>query len=381
MEINSRRLARIFVELCETESPSRHEARVAEYLKSTFADLGADEIIEDDSAAVTGADCGNLIFRFHGRSRREPIFFNAHMDTVEPVAGIRVLRRGDTFHSQGDTILGSDDKSAIAALIEAMHCVREKNRTIRPLEFIFTTCEEIGLLGAKALDPDLINARMGYALDSCGINRVIIGAPAANRITVTITGAAAHAGLNPEEGINAIMLAARALARLPNGRIDRETTVNFGTIKGGIASNIVAERVKIVGEVRSHSPEKLARNTARIREEFLATINAARRELSAESDLPRVRIDIEEEFPHLRLSRQDRVVREISEAAALTGLDLSFAVAGGGSDANIFNGYDLQTAIVATGMEKVHSTAEHIRLEDMVTLTRLILALMTGSTQ
>jgi tripeptide aminopeptidase len=245
------------------------------------------------------------------------------------------------------------------------------------VEFVITTCEEIGLLGAKALDPSLIRAREGYALDSSGFARVITHAPAANRLTITVEGVAAHAGLHPEWGVNALILAARALALVPGGRIDEETTANFGTINGGAASNIVPERVVIEGEVRSHSMEKLARVTEEIRRIFTETVSAWTDPTGAAKGRPRVQVEIYEDFPIMALGRDDRVVRRVDAAARNIGMDLSYEKAGGGSDANIFNGRGLATAIIATGMTNVHSTSEQVTLEDMTNLTRLLIALLT----
>jgi len=177
MAIDHERLAAVFTTLCEIDSPSKREGRVAAYLTSVFTDMGA-EVHEDDSASITGSDCGNLFVRFpDGGLDKEPVFLNCHMDTVLPADGVRVKRQGDIFSSVGDTVLGSDDKAGIAALIEVMRTLQEKNIPYAPVEYVFTTCEEIGLLGVKALDPSSIKAKIGYALDSPGINRVIIGAP------------------------------------------------------------------------------------------------------------------------------------------------------------------------------------------------------------
>ena len=188
MEVNRERLAASFTELCEIDSPSRREGRISRRLQELFRELGAAEIIEDDSARETGAECGNLVVRFDGGLEVEPIFLSCHMDTVEPAEGVRVRREGDLFTSAGDTILGSDDKSGIAACIEALRLLRETGTPHRPVELVITTCEEIGLVGAKALDPKLVRAREGYALDSSGFARVITHAPAANRLTITVSG-------------------------------------------------------------------------------------------------------------------------------------------------------------------------------------------------
>ncbi len=377
MQIDRERLAETFTMLCETDSPSRREGRIAEKLQEIFTGFGPEQAMEDDSAPVTGSECGNLLFRFAGTSG-EPLFFNCHMDTVQPGVGVRVRRRGDIFTSAGDTVLGSDDKSGIAALIEAMRVIRENNIRHVPVEFIFTTCEEIGLLGAKALDPALVRARQGYALDSSGFGRVIIGAPASNRIVFTVRGVAAHAGLHPEWGINAISLAARAISRCPSGRIDPESTVNLGTIHGGAASNIVPEEVVIEGEIRSHSQQRLDELTRRLVDIFKKTVADWHDPTGQARGRPGLEADVQLDFPLMRLSCQDAVVRRVQRAAAAMGMELRFEIAGGGSDANIFNGHGLQTAIIATGMRHVHSTDEEVSLTDMVELTRLLISLLRG---
>jgi tripeptide aminopeptidase len=377
MEVNRERLAATFTELCEIDSPSRHEGRISQRLQEIFRELGATEIIEDDSAARTGSQCGNLIIRFRGDLDLEPIFFSCHMDTVQPADNVRVKRVGDLFTSAGDTILGSDDKSGLAACIEAMHIAREQHQAHRPVEFVITTCEEIGLVGAKALDPQLIQAKEGYALDSTGFAKVITHAPALNRLTIAVNGIAAHAGLHPEWGVNALILAGKALAKVPNGRIDNDTTVNFGCINGGAAANIVPEKVVIEAEVRSHSMEKLERLTEEIRDIFTATVADWTDPTGTAKGAPSVTVDVREDFTVMRLNKEDRVIRRVDAAARSIGIGLSYEKAGGGSDANIFNGHGLATAIVATGMANVHSTNEQVELQDMVDLTRLILALLT----
>ena len=377
MDVHSERLATTFTELCEVSSPSRQEGEICKQLQLIFRELEPVEIIEDASSSQTGSQCGNLIIRFAGTLDLEPIFLSCHMDTVQPGDNVQVQRVGDLFTSAGDTILGSDDKSGIAACIEAMRRLRETNRPHRPVEFVITTCEEIGLLGAKALDPDLIQAREGYALDSTGMARVITHAPAANRLTITVEGVAAHAGLHPEWGVNALIIAARALTLVPGGRIDAETTANFGTINGGAASNIVPERVVIKGEVRSHSLEKLAQVTDEIRRIFTETVAAWSDPSGAARGRPQVQIEIHEDFPVMALAPDHKVLKRVDAAARAIGMDLVYEKAGGGSDANIFNGRGLATAIIATGMTNVHSTSEQVTLTDMVSLTRLLIALLT----
>lgn len=379
MIIDREHLTSIFTLLCETDSPSRKERKIASLLKEIFSELGADEILEDDTAQITGSDSGNLFIKFNGTGAGEGVFLNCHMDTVEPANGVKVVREGDTFFSEGDTILGSDDKSGIAAVIEAVRFIRHNSIDHPPFEIILTTCEEVGLLGAKALDPSMIHARTGYSLDSTGFGLVIVGAPASNRLNITVRGAAAHAGLHPEWGINAISLAAKALTLAPQGRIDSDSTVNFGSIRGGTASNIVAEQVNLIGEVRSHSTENLDNLTNRISNIFTKVISDWEDPTGEARGTPEVEIKITPDFPIMKLSQNDEVIQRVEAAAKSINMPLEYTIAGGGSDANIFNGYGLQTAIIATGMTHVHSTDEQVDLQDMVDLSRLIVAIITNS--
>ena len=372
IKLNRERLAEEFVRLCEISSPPREEKPVADYLKQVFAGLGADYAYEDDSALKTGSESGNLIFRFKGSNGSAPIFYACHMDTVQPGQGVQVERDGDVFTSRGDTILGSDDKSGIAPLIELIRVLRENGTGHRTLELVFTTCEEIGLQGAKALDYQKLQAEYGYALDSTGIDKVIIGAPAANRIRVDVHGTAAHAGINPEGGVSAFLVAAQAINKIKLGRLDEESTANIGVIKGGVASNIVPAQLMLKGEIRSHSTEKLATYTDEFKRAFLETIATWPVSDDPSFRPPTVDLKVVPEYPVMRLHELDTVVETIRQAGIALGREQSFIIAGGGSDANIFNGYGLPTAIVATGMTDVHTTDESIDLNDMVKLTEML---------
>lgn len=380
MNINQERLAECFITLCEIDSPSKKEGKVSAFLKKLFQDdLGASEIIEDDSSSTTGSDCGNLIVRFSGELDTNPVFFNCHMDTVEPAANIKVRREGPLFSSLGDTVLGGDDKSGIAILIEVMRVLRDSRTPHCPVEFVFTTCEEIGLLGAKALDPKLVRAKSGFALDTSGVDCAIIGAPASNKILVKIHGVAAHAGLHPETGINAIQLAAKSIARLKLGRIDDESTANIGLISGGTATNIVPEFVTIEGEVRSHNTEKLSRFTNEIEQIFQHDISTWPDPSGQAKGKPSLFFEAKQEYPVMRLSRETHeVVRRVEHAANALSREIDLVVAGGGSDANIFNAYGMETIILGTGMQHVHSTDERIDLRDMTRTAELVISVLTS---
>lgn len=376
--MNRERLAATFVQLCEIDSPSRREGRVAAFLKDLCArELGAEQVLEDDSAAKTGAECGNLIARFAGSPGAPSLFFNCHMDTVQPGVGVKVQRQGDTFISAGNTVLGGDDKAGIAALIETVRTLKENQAPHAPFELIFTTCEEIGLLGAKHLDFSLVRSRLGYALDSSGIDLAIIGAPAANRFTAEIHGLAAHAGLHPEKGISAIQLAARAMAQLPLGRLDDESTANIGVISGGTATNIIPAQVRLDGEVRSHDGAKLAQYTAQTEAAFRAAVEDWQDPSGQASGRPRLTFTVEPQYPAMRITEDQAVWQRLATAAKRLNRPLEYIVAGGGSDANIFNSHGLATMILGIGMTDVHTTEESVTLDALARTAELIGALLT----
>ncbi|ADH86687.1 M20/M25/M40 family metallo-hydrolase [Desulfurivibrio alkaliphilus] len=379
MSLQPERLAEIFVRLCEIDSPSRQEGRVAAFLKGLFATEFNAEILEDNSAPFTGSDTGNLVIRIPGRRGGLPPFFcNCHLDVVEPACGVKVRRQGETFTSAGATVLGADDKAGIAMLVEMARSLKEDGLLWSPLEFVFTTCEEIGLLGAKNFDFSLLRADTGYALDSAGFDLAVVAAPAANHFTARVHGLAAHAGLHPETGINAIQLASRALADLSLGRLDDESTANIGVIAGGKATNIVPDLVTMEGEVRSHDPDKLAHHTQHIKDVFHRTVSKYG-SLAPTSGPPRGAAEfsftIEEQFPAMKLKQGDPVLQRLRQAADQLRRRLEFTVAGGGSDANIFSAHGFPTAILGTGMTDVHTTDESVTLTALVRTTELLLAM------
>ncbi|MBI4792231.1 MAG: M20/M25/M40 family metallo-hydrolase [Deltaproteobacteria bacterium] len=378
MALNADRLSRTFVALCEIDSPSKGEGKLSLFLQDLFRGLGADRIFADGSAPLTGSDCGNLVVRFAGsRSDAEALFFNCHLDVIHPCAGVKVRRIGDQFSSAGNTVLGADDKAGIAILIEVLTSLREEKRPFPPVEFIFTTCEEIGLRGAKAFDPLSLTARYGYALDSTGIDNVIVGAPASCAITAEIHGLAAHAGLRPQHGINAIHLAAQAVARLQLGQLDADTTANIGLITGGTATNIIPDYARVDGEVRSHNLLTLQATIAHFQMVFADVVAGWHDPAHLISTLPSLVFAAPEQYPLMDLAVDNPAVVRARLAAASLGRSLRFIKAGGGSDANIFNAAGLATAILGIGMENVHSTSENILLPDMLRTAELVSSLIT----
>ena len=374
--INSERLSAEFARLAAIASPSRREGAISRYLTARLQGLGA-EVTMDDAGFRAESESGNLIARFPARGKQcTPLMVSVHMDTVEPADGVVPVLRDGVFTSAGETILGADDKAGIAEIIEALEVVREAAIPHGPLELVVTICEEIGLLGAKLLDPRLIQARRGIALDTSGVDRVIHRAPCANKLRFEIQGREAHAGIAPEKGISAIEVAARAIAAMPLGRIDEETTANIGSINGGQATNIVAKKVVIEGEARSHDVAKLGRQTERMVACFKQAAREAAREIDGEMVVPEVRVEVLSDYPLMHVSRQAGILTLIEAAAARLGRKVEIKAAGGGSDANIFNSHGIETVILGTGMTDVHTVNESVRVDDMVQVAQLLVEII-----
>lgn len=377
--IRSERLTEEFARLAAIASPSRLEGEISRYLVERFHRLGA-EVTIDDAGAKAGSESGNLIALFAPSGREgEALLLSAHMDTVEPAAGVRPLLRDGVFTSAGDTILGADDKAGIVEIIEAIEAVREAGIPHGPLEVAITVCEEVGLAGAKLLDPRRLTARRALALDTSGVDLVIHRAPCANKLRFEITGREAHAGIAPEKGISAIEVAARGIAAMRLGRIDEETTANIGTIQGGLATNIVARKVIVEGEARSHDPAKLERQTAHM----VACLEQAARESAREIDGERLeaqlRTEVISDYPRMAVPADAPIIRLVEAAAARLGRRIEVRSAGGGSDANIFNGHGIETVILGTGMTKVHSVEESVAVDDMVKVAELLVEIIKSA--
>ena len=297
------------------------------------------------------------------------------MDTVEPGRGIIPVFEDGRFTSAGKTILGADDKSAIAILLEILAVLKEHNLPHGPLELVFTVCEEIGLLGARHFDFDMLESSFGYALDATDPDGLITRAPAADHFTITVHGRQAHAGAAPEKGINAIVLAGKAIADLPNGRIDRETTCNIGSIEGGLATNIVAPQVTVKGEIRSHDENKLVALTEQVTSAFQLAVDNCH-DLHPGLDPPRLDVLIERAFSRTAISDDHPMVALARRAADNLARPMRTKISGGGSDANVFYEHGIMVGVLGTGMRDVHTTREHIRLEDMVKAAELLLEII-----
>ena len=366
--VNEKRLVESFMELVKIDSISREERKLADFLIEKLEDLGL-EVIVDQAGEKVKSNSGNMIARLKGNIKEvTPIMFSAHMDTVVPGKNINPLCDGEKIVSDGKTILGADDKAAIAALLESLHIIKEKNISHGDIEIVFTICEEMGLHGAKNLDISDLNAQMAFVLDSGGqVGEIISAAPSQNSLKIIIHGKSAHAGSNPEEGINAIQVAGFALSRMKLGRIDEETTTNIGIISGGKATNIIPDEVTLEGEVRSRNEEKLEKYTKILKQ----IVEDTAREFKTKAE-----VKINREYSCYNLSTDDRVVKIAIKAAKDMGLEPQLHPSGGGSDANVFNKKGFPAVDLAIGMEKVHTVDEYILVKNLKNTVEYVLSII-----
>ncbi len=350
-----------FCDLVRIDSPSLREAEVVAAIRDRLAEIGVEAETDGETEAF-GGEAGNLIARVPGDTNAPTVLINAHVDTVEPGRGICPRVEGTVIRSDGTTVLGADDKSGVTIILAMLRHVLGEGLPHPPLEVVFTVAEEIGLCGAKALDYDSLEAEMGYVLDGGHTMGVIThAAPSAYRLGWEVRGVAAHAGVCPERGINAIRVAAEAIAEMPLGRLDHETTANIGVIEGGEATNIVPERAVVRGETRSHDDGKLERQ----RDLMVGAFATAARRHNAQ-----VSADVSMTSRRFHLAADEPALRDAWRASESLGIRPRTERGGGGSDANIFNERGIPSVILATGPADVHTVKEWVDAERMVESAR-----------
>ncbi|SFJ29448.1 M20/M25/M40 family metallo-hydrolase [Thermoflavimicrobium dichotomicum] len=366
--INKQRILNEFLELVQTDSETGYEREICDLLKKKLADLGLD-VVEDGAASATGHEAGNLIATLPGDIADAPaIYFTAHMDTVTPGVGVKPSIQGDFVVSDGTTILGSDDKAGLAAILEGIRVIKEQRIPHGTIQLIFTIGEESGLKGARHLDRSLIQAEFGFAFDSDGpVGEIIASAPAQAKIKASIHGKSAHAGVNPEDGVSAIQIASRAIAKMPLGRIDFETTANIGRFQGGTATNIVPNYVEILAEARSRDEKKLEAQIKRMVRAFEETA----KEMGGEAV-----VEVEMLYHGFKFDESDLVVQKAAAAVKKVGRKPKIGASGGGSDANVIANYGIPTVNLGIGYENIHTTNERMPITELYKAAELVVALV-----
>jgi tripeptide aminopeptidase len=360
----------LFTELAAVPSPPGDERAVADLVTRYLRDCGLD-VDEDGSGAEVGSTMGNLYTRVEPTAAGEPLFLCAHLDTVPPTAAIEPVVEDDVVRNAAGTILGADNKAAVAAMLEATRRVVAERRPHAGIELVFTPKEEVGLLGAYAFDHTRLRAKVGYVYDQAApIGVVILGAPYSQSIEVTFHGRAAHSGMHPDDGRSAILAAARAISELRLGRVDDESTANVGTISGGTATNIVPEWCTFVAEARSQDERKLADLVQEMQDAI--TFAAGVAECDAATTLRK-------SYRGYRFAKSDHAVALAAGALARCGYDVSYDLSGGAADANVFNERGLECVNLANGMTDIHTPAEHIAVADLDAMVDVTLALLDAA--
>ncbi len=380
--LEHRYLSGTFAELCRIESPSGRERECAERVIAELRALGVG-VQEDGAGALSGSDCGNLLARISGArggeangasgsSRRRSLLLCAHLDTVPLQAPVEPVLSDGFWENANEGILGADNKAAVAVLLALARHVCNEGAPV-DLELLFTVGEERSLAGARVFDAAGLRSDFGYVFDHASpIGEVIVASPTHYRLQASFRGAAAHAGLHPEQGRSAILAAARAVASLPLGRLDEETTANIGTIQGGTALNVVPEGCSVVGEVRSLQEERAESLVAEIVDRMHEAANLA----DCDCD---VEVGVERTFAGYRLRGASEPVAAAEAALRACGHEPVRVTSGGGSDANALIAAGFQTVNLANGTERAHEPGERVSVTALEQMLDVALALLQAA--
>jgi tripeptide aminopeptidase len=368
--MNKKRLVDEFCKLVTIDSPSFHEREMAEILKKYLLKLGF-EVYEDNANEHYNSECGNIYGYLKGTMEGEPLLFSAHMDTVGPAIGKKaILKEDGRIESDGTTVLGADDLSGIVAILEAIRTIRENNLEHRSIEVFFSIAEELYLKGSFVADYSKFHAKEAYVLDLTGpVGTAAYIAPTVLRVEAKIHGKAAHAGFEPEKGINSIVIASNAIGKLELGWIDKETTANIGIIEGGLATNIVPQWCTVVGETRSSNHEKALAQAEKMKQIFMD---------SAKAYGGTCEITMIDGGQAYEVDKNHKVVKRFEEACEELNIKVDLIKTFGGSDNNIFFHKGITGIVIACGMNKVHSCNEYTTVDELVGITEIVGKLMTS---
>lgn len=357
----SERMINQFMEMVQIDGESSNESNFIKYLEGEYQKLGAETIIDS---------YGNLIAKLpaKGCEGKEPILLSCHADTVKPGIGIEPVLKDGIIRSKGDTILGADDKAGIAEMLEALRIAEVHP----PIEVAISREEEIGLFGVKNLDYSKLTAKKGFLLDNDTLDTIIIGGPSYFAIDVTVKGKSAHAGMEPEKGINAIVAASKAISALNLGRLDHETTANVGIIEGGIVRNGVPDKAEFKAECRSLKHDKAQKLADEMKEIITKEVESFGAKVEIKENNLCKAVDIPESSFTVELSKK---------ALKSVGIDAKATFMTGFTDASIYNNMGIEMAVVGIGARNEHATDEHIYIEDMEKASKMIVELMRLSAE
>lgn len=367
--LSRERMQNLFLEMIQIYSPSKGEKDMADFIEAYLAKRGI-EFLSDNAGEGYGGNGRNIVAHIPGTKEGIPLGFAAHMDQIEPCRDVKAVIDGSIIRTDGTTTLGGDDKSGIAAILEALEDILESGEEHRDIYLVFTCSEEISMQGTKHMDLSILPCKDLVIADATGNTGVIAyKAPAMEAIEVMVRGKKAHAGIEPEKGVNAICAAAKAIAQMHIGRIDAETTSNIGRIEGGGATNVVTDEAVFTAEIRSHSMEKLGEEVAHMEK----CLKEAAEEMGASYEFHH-----ELAYPSLSLDVDCELVRLTKEAMEKEGIKPELMVIGGGSDANVLAGHGYRSVILGLGMRDVHTVQESLDMDEVWKAARVIRRMMSG---
>lgn len=366
--INKKRVLKTFFEYVKIDSETLNEKEMADKIKADLEQIGLDVHI-DNAGSNFGSNSGNVYCYIEGDKTLEPLMISAHIDTVTPGKNIEPFVDDDGYiKSKGNTILGSDDKSGVVAIVEALRVIKERKLNNRPIEAVFTIAEEGGLRGAKHLDLNDIKSKNALILDSSGdTGHIIVAAPGQTKIIADIIGKKSHAGIAPENGISSIQVMSEAISNMKLLRIDDETTANIGSFTAQGPTNIVCEKSSIIAEARSRNVNKLNKQT----NHMVDCLKNACEKHNAKLDLT-----VQNMYEPYTVSENDELLKFVEAKMKQINITPSTHTSGGGSDSNVYNKNGIKTIVLGTGMDKVHTTEERIKVSELENIAKLTLQLM-----
>ncbi len=373
--MNTERMIESFIEMIKIHSPSKKEGEFAKYMIAKLENLGA-KIYLDQGYLKYGGDAPPIIAKFPGDIQGEGVTLAAHMDVIEPNKGVNPIIEGNIIKTDGKTTLGGDDKGGVASILEVLTVIKEEKISHKDIFVVLTPCEETGMLGAKHLDwsqvpKDMMPAKNMIVVDNAGAAGLIAhSAPSKYDINFVFKGRNAHAGIEPEKGVNAIMMAAAALSLMETGRIDELTTSNISKINSDFPSNVVPDLCTVSGEVRSHSEEKILE----IIESYKNISEETAKKFGGSCELT-----YSCDYPVLKPKDDLVFAKEFAEVYEANGVKAELKVIGGGSDSNIFAKEGFNSIIVGVGMNQVHTVDEYLEISEMEKTTKSIISYIKGN--
>ena len=368
MTIDTQRLVEIFTDLVRIDAVSKAEKPVADYLRVFFQKLNL-AVIEDEAGRLVGGNSGNIIVPLaNGADGPSAFAFCAHMDTVKSTQKLKPMVTADRISSDGNTILGADNRAGIAIILYIAEYLVSRKLPHQPFEAVFTIGEETGLYGSSNLQLEKLNAKTAYILDSSADPGFFVyAAPGAVDFEIIFQGKGSHAAVMPEEGINALSMASALIDAFPVGKVDEDTTINFGKIRGGEANNVVPPEIRLTGEIRSFHEK----NIQYYREKLVAVSKTVTDKFGG-----KIVFHWEDAFPGFVLDRNETAIRYLENSMRGVGLTPKAIRYYGGSDANILNNRGVMAIDLGIGAKNPHSNSEYILIRDLAKMAELVFRLV-----